>query len=399
MERDQEINFYLRNDEKVNNLVCKILFIISPIGLLMMVFSITDMFMMEPWEPLLITGILLICNVILLVMIKKKVNPQCIKYFAVMSLEIVITVAATRARIGIYSTYILAPLLSCLYFDSKFTKRISVIGYVLMIIALFLRAPEAVTISEISYTPAKWFRNFAIGYTLEYVALALAIMSLVKRTNRAQKTLYVRNQKIEEMQNKLIVSFADLIESRDDSTGQHVKRTSAYVNIILDKVKDDMNISDDEAHNISRAAPLHDIGKIRIPDAILCKPGKLTDEEFEIIKSHTVEGEKLLEKTMSELEKRDYMCTAKNMALYHHEKWNGTGYPKGLKEEEIPLSARIMAVADVFDALTSERCYKKPISVDEAFEILEKSRGSHFQPLLVDRFIDCREQIKSILKS
>lgn len=210
-----------------------------------------------------------------------------------------------------------------------------------------------------------------------------------------QQVEYINN-----MQNRIVYSFADMIESRDGTTGQHVKRTSLVVDLLTKYLKKN-NIYTDELEPedyglISLAAPLHDIGKIKVPDRILSKPGKLTDEEFDIIKTHPVVGEKIINKTMFKIEDERYLKIAREMALHHHEKWNGTGYPMGLKDRKIPISARIMAVADVFDALCSARSYKKAFTIDEAFEIIDNSSGTHFEPILVDAMHALRNELTSI---
>ena len=212
-----------------------------------------------------------------------------------------------------------------------------------------------------------------------------------------------QGQYLSDMQNQIVFSFADMIESRDGSTGLHVKRTSQVVELIAKqlRLKDTYGdkIEPFEFDVIALAAPLHDIGKIQIPDAILSKPGKLTEEEFAIIKTHPVEGEKIIRKTMSKIEDEKYLEIARDMALYHHEKWNGTGYPEGLKEDEIPVCARIMAVADVFDALCSARCYKKAFTIEEAYAIFEESRGTHFEPVLVDILQELRPELEKIYQN
>ena len=144
------------------------------------------------------------------------------------------------------------------------------------------------------------------------------------------------------------------------------------------------------------AAPLHDIGKMKVPDIILSKPGKLEPDEYEVIKTHSLEGAKIIDKIMPKIGDAEYIKYAREMALNHHEKWNGEGYPNGLKEQEIPISARIMAVADVFDALCSKRSYKKPFTIDQAYSIMEESRGIHFEPILVDVIIALRPKLEQI---
>ncbi len=147
-------------------------------------------------------------------------------------------------------------------------------------------------------------------------------------------------------------------------------------------------IDDDFINLITTAAPLHDIGKITIPDCILLKPARLTVDEFEIIKTHTTEGGKMIHQVLGDSSDKDYVSIAYDVAMFHHEKWDGSGYPMGLKGEGIPVSARIMAICDVYDALIMERCYKKPFSKDEALKIIKDGAGTHFDPILAKLFVE-----------
>ncbi|MBU5469632.1 HD domain-containing protein [Falcatimonas sp. MSJ-15] len=235
--------------------------------------------------------------------------------------------------------------------------------------------------------------DIVTGYTVSLVD----ITTHMEYSKMLENEVAEKAKKISKIQERFIVSFANMIELRDDITGQHVKRTSRYVRIIANALKK-RNIypgiiTDEFVDAICKAAPLHDIGKIAISDSILRKPGKLTEEEFEIIKTHPKVGGDMLREALKIDEADEYLTYAYEMAMYHHEKWNGTGYPEGLKGNEIPLSARIMAIADVFDALTSKRSYKDKISDDRAFEIIEQSSGSHFDPILVNVFVDIKEEI------
>lgn len=215
----------------------------------------------------------------------------------------------------------------------------------------------------------------------------------------------VRRQtaKIEKIQREIIISLANMIESRDGSTGQHVKRTSQYVEMIIGELKKrnmfSNVISESYVYNVIKAAPMHDIGKIKVPDHVLQKPGKLTDEEFEVMKQHSAEGGKIIHMIMENIEEKDYIEVAYNVATFHHEKWNGRGYPDGLVGEQIPLEARIMAVADVFDALISKRCYKDAMPLDKAFAIIEESKGEHFDPQIAQVFMELRPQIEEYLET
>ena len=144
---------------------------------------------------------------------------------------------------------------------------------------------------------------------------------------------------------------------------------------------------------------MHDVGKIVVPDKILQKPGKLTDEEFEVMKTHATEGGRIVRDVLEGVEEKEYIQIAADVATYHHEKWNGKGYPKGLTEENIPLAARIMAIADVFDALVSKRCYKEAFSFEDAMSIIEKDAGAHFDPILTRVFLNNRDKIEKIMYS
>ncbi|MER2143435.1 MAG: HD domain-containing phosphohydrolase, partial [Eubacteriales bacterium] len=199
-----------------------------------------------------------------------------------------------------------------------------------------------------------------------------------------------QNEVISRLQNGLILVLADMVESRDKCTGDHVRKTAAYAGIILRELKREGVYADQltEAYiqDVVNSAPLHDVGKIQVSDAILNKPGKLTDEEFEIMKTHTTAGAEIISRaidTVSE-ENSGYLKEAMNLAHYHHEKWNGQGYPCGLAGEDIPLSARVMAVADVFDALVSKRSYKEGFPFEKAMDIIREGSGNHFDPKVVN---------------
>ncbi|MCR5639788.1 MAG: HD domain-containing protein [Lachnospiraceae bacterium] len=207
-----------------------------------------------------------------------------------------------------------------------------------------------------------------------------------------------QSEALDQLQSGLIMVLADLVENRDSSTGDHVRKTATYVGIVLYQLRKmgyyTDQLTDQFISDVIKSAPLHDIGKIQIPDAILTKHGKLTDEEFEIMKHHTDFGAKVIEQAIESLPNSDYLKEAKNMAAYHHEKWNGKGYPEGLSGEDIPLSARVMAVADVFDALISKRCYKGPYTFEEAMKIIRKDAGSHFDPKVAEAFLAAEEEVR-----
>lgn len=209
-------------------------------------------------------------------------------------------------------------------------------------------------------------------------------------------------QRITQLQRDIIITMANLIESRDGTTGEHVKRTSAYVNLLVQKMQEKgiyaEVLTPVYVNYLEKASPLHDIGKITVPDRILQKPGALTKEEYDLIQLHAEEGGRLIQENMNRIVDKEFVEIASDMASYHHEKWGGGGYPRNLKEEEIPLSARILAIADVFDALVSERQYKKGMTLEEAFEIMEKERGKNFEPVLLDAFFELEGELKELIR-
>ena len=204
------------------------------------------------------------------------------------------------------------------------------------------------------------------------------------------------------MQDGLIITMADLVENRDSDTGAHIQKTAAYVKIIVEGLQRKgyyaEKINSKYISDVVRSAPLHDVGKINIPDRVLNKPGKLTDEEYEIIKTHTTAGRRIMEKAIDTVEGENYLKEARNMAAYHHERWDGKGYPEGLHGEAIPLSARIMAVADVFDALTSPRVYKPAFPLEQAVSMIQEGAGTQFDAKCVEVFIDSLDEVKVILR-
>ena len=230
-------------------------------------------------------------------------------------------------------------------------------------------------------------------------------LALVKESEDIVRNIAdIEEQKdtINTMQNALITVLANMVENRDKFTGNHVKNTAAYAKIILDELKKDEKykdiITDDYEYTIINSAPLHDVGKIQIPDSLLNKNGKLTDEEFKQMQNHTLAGQNIIDEAANMVKDPSYLNEAKNLAAYHHEKWNGTGYPYGLKEDEIPLSARIMAVADVFDALVSKRSYKPGFPIEKALDIIREGAGTHFDPEIAKVFLGAEEKIRKVAK-
>ena len=201
---------------------------------------------------------------------------------------------------------------------------------------------------------------------------------------------------IVEMHDNLILSMAMMVESRDNSTGGHIRRTSACVRILIDEMRKDTAFSMDDTfcRNLIKAAPMHDLGKIAVDDAVLRKPGRFTDEEFAVMKTHAAEGARIVHEILKGTDDEAFRLLAENVAHYHHERWDGSGYPDGLRGEEIPLEARIMAIADVYDALVSKRVYKERMSFEKANSIIMEGMGRHFDKRLEPYYIAARPALE-----
>ena len=201
-----------------------------------------------------------------------------------------------------------------------------------------------------------------------------------------------KTEDIVAMHDRLIVSLATMVESRDNSTGGHIKRTSEVVRMLMNEVMKDntLGLTDSFVRDIIKAAPMHDLGKIAVDDAILRKPGRFEPEEFEKMKAHAAEGARIVHEVLEGTDDQEFHQIAENVAHYHHERWDGSGYPEGLKGEDIPIEARIMAIADVYDALVSKRVYKEAMSFEKADSIIMDGMGKHFDKALEKYYIAAR---------
>ena len=242
--------------------------------------------------------------------------------------------------------------------------------------------------------------NRKVGFLIEFVDRTIErnyYNSIENYNEQLKSEVEAKTKNIMHIKDMMVLGMADMVESRDNSTGGHIKRTSAIVHIFADKLKlysKQLGVDEDFLKLVEKAAPMHDLGKIAIDDRILRKPGKFTDIEYAEMKRHTTEGARIVKNILNGVEDDAFVSIAENVAMYHHEKWNGQGYPSGCSGADIPIEARIMALADVFDALVSERCYKEAFTCEQAFSIIEESLGEHFDPLLGTIFLQCRSELE-----
>ncbi len=225
---------------------------------------------------------------------------------------------------------------------------------------------------------------------------------LERHNKHLEELVQAKVKEISDSQMATIFAIAHLAEKRDYDTGMHLERTSDLCRLLAIWLSDQPyyqeEITDDYVRRLCKTSVLHDIGKVGVPDAVLLKPGKLTVEEFETIKTHTTIGSHTLKEVEEKYPGNKFLVMGVQIARSHHEKWDGSGYPDGLARESIPLAARIMALVDVYDALRSKRPYKKAFSHQKSLEIIVKDRGNHFDPIIVDAFISLEKKFEQIYK-
>lgn len=233
-----------------------------------------------------------------------------------------------------------------------------------------------------------------------HLELKLAKEELTQQNEILELKVQERTKELILTQEVTIESLAGLAEYRDPETGGHIRRTQSYIRALAVKLKDHPKYQDffDEKtiHMLCISAPLHDIGKVGVADSILLKPGKLTPEEFEEMKKHTIYGRDAIYAAEKKLGTDSFLRHAREIAYTHHEKWDGSGYPEGIKEENIPVSGRLMALADVYDALISKRVYKPPFPHEDAVQIIGEGRARHFDPNMVDAFLEIEDNFRQI---
>lgn len=389
-----------KHELKINRIVSIIYGLLCLFPILIYIMSVLGYYNYPIVMGMVAIGATWVMGIILFLLDHFHIGTKNFKYIMVTAIQIIVFMYSSDFNIQITALYMLTPMFALLYFNPKITIYSCVIATLSMIAGVIVTSPKAGP--ELWHvSPIHYILTTGGGRLIEMIFASGIVISASSITRSLMISLQQNNDKISSIQSGLVYSFADMIESRDGTTGEHVKRTSQAVSYITQYImthpeKCRYKLSKADYELIAMAAPLHDIGKMKVPDAILSKPGKLTPEEYEIIKTHSEEGAKIIDRTMSKIEDPVYINFAREKALSHHEKWNGEGYPQKLKGEEIPISARIMAVADVFDALCSARSYKKAFTMDEAYDILRENSGTHFEPVLVDVMLNIREELETI---
>jgi len=246
---------------------------------------------------------------------------------------------------------------------------------------------------------ARGFEMGAIDFVTKPFS-APVLLNRIKTHLDIDQVIRERTAQLHRLQNNIVSVLADMVENRDKGTGGHIERTSIYIKILIEEMKERGvyldEIRDWDVEKIVSSARMHDLGKISISDIIVNKPDKLTDKEYELIKTHTIEGEMIIDEIISKTGEDEFLNSARLFAGCHHERWDGKGYPRGLKGDKIPLQGRIMAIVDVYDALVSERPYKKAFSDEEAVQIIMDNAGIHYDPKIAEVFFTVKDQFKTV---
>lgn len=388
IENEKQANYVVARVMRITFLFFTVLYLLNVIG----VFIVDQTVMTVSY---IAGSLLLFLPTILLITCKNKF--VFIKFVNICVSVAIISLLSATLTYHVVVFYAFPIAIASLYFS----KRLSVFTTVLTVIGVSIGQFSAFFLHTVQD------RNFVQLYNVivfeiiprGILVIAMGAIStvLAKRTTMLLIKLFNAEKNLKKNHKEMIIGFATLVENKDGSTGGHIKRTSTYVKLLAMELKKrglykDI-LTDEYLDNLYQAAPMHDIGKIAVPDVILQKPGKLTPDEFEVIKLHSINGGKIIKETFARMNNSSYSRVAYEVAKYHHEKWNGKGYPKGLKEDKIPLCARIMSIADVFDAVSEKRCYRDAMPLEQCFEIIRNGRGEDFEPTLVDVFLEIKDEI------
>ena len=382
---EQIIREYRKNADMRLAFVCRLM-----IGFMLLValLNITGVFTIAPL-PLYLTTVISVFNFILPTLFYNilKIHSTKIRYFI---LAIVVIQSGLQYAALSYHTIIMLvfPLImACLYNEKKYVIYTAILTMPMIVISHLAAFYLKIVPDEPLITLKGTILYGIVPRTIEIFAVVILCYTISDRIEKLVNTLASKNRELYEDQENLILAVSQIIENKSENTGQHVKRVSEYTEVLCKC----LGFNDEDSWKISLAAMMHDVGKLMIPESILEKPGKLTAEEFEIVKKHTQYGKQMLETSPVELFK-----LSTDIAYNHHEKWDGTGY-RGVKGEDTPVCARCVALADVFDALVSRRAYKEPWPPEKAYEEIVSQRGKQFDPAVVDAFVQNFDKFKDIM--
>ena len=389
IENEEQANVIVAKVMRITLLIFTFIYLLDVIGIFIVNLKImTAAFLGSAGLLLLPTLLVNIC----------KQNNSYIKYVNVLVAVVFTTLLSITLTYHVVVIYVYPIAIASLYFS----RKLNILSTALTVTGVSIGQLAAYyldTLQDDNFLTLDYVLLFGIlPRALVLIAIAAIFTMLSDRTSRLLNSLLSKEAKLNHFHKEMVMGFATLVENKDGSTGGHIKRTTTYVRLLAEELRNrgiyQEELTDEYLENLYKAAPMHDIGKIAVPDVVLQKPGRLTEEEFRIIQEHTLRGGEIIKDTFGHLENEQYTQMAYEVARHHHEKWNGKGYPDGLKRKEIPLCARIMAIADVFDAVSEKRCYRDAMPLEQCFEIIAEGSGQAFEPLLVEVFLDIREKIE-----
>ena len=436
----EEDSFFIENIVNINKRIYVILFwaLIVPVSFVALTY--VGVWYVPTLYAAMIFGYTLVMAFVCFFLNKtgKKTLQYVTMYLGLIAISGFVFLLGFKGVIVLTISWAFAPFISCLYYNRRLTRITTIINFLLTVFAYWLKSATVTLVLSGVKTPLRWFVENVPGVIIEFIFVFLVTDFLSRRTYETfrrlmsinadkdgaykrlnEKTLeqfntnkelqekneYIeklnaelntKNSSLNENQYKIIRFIVNCLANFDIFAVKHNYHASAYVAEICQKLRENGHyaeeLTDEVITRFSLAALLHDIGKIRVPQRIINKVGKYTDEEYEVMKCHPMEGRKVLEH-LPPVDEGKFNIVVKEMSLYHHEKWDGSGYPYGVAGEAIPLCARIMAAADVLDALISVRLYKEPLSVDEAMKVFESEKGKHFEPCIAEAVIALKDKI------
>lgn len=389
-----------QNEIRGNQAAANVMGITECIFLLIYILNVLGIFIVKEKAMNLafITGTILLVMPMIMNHFIDNSNPK-LKYIYVLDASLFLLVVVSILSFHVVIVYVYPVLISCLYFSRRLTWIATALTASFVTIGQFASFFNQYVVDKNFDTIRNLIVFGIIPRALVLVALACVLGTMTNSTSRLLAEQQAAMQKILTHQQDMITGFALLAENRDEVSGKHVQCVSMYTEVLARAMQKrglyPKVLTDDYIECLISSTKLHDIGRISVSDAVLQKPGKLTESEFELVKLHTTKGGEIISQTLKS-DDEDFQKMAYEVAMYHHERWNGRGYPEELRETMIPLSARIVAICDVFEAISSKRCYRDAMPLDKCFEIIRRGRGVDFDPMMVDIFLDCQEQISEI---
>jgi len=436
----EEDSFFIENIVNINKRIYIILFCALIVPVSFVALTYVGVWYVPTLYAAMIFGYTLVMAFVCFFLNKtgKKTLQYVTMYLGLIAISGFVFLLGFKGVIVLTISWAFAPFISCLYYNRRLTRITTIINFLLTVFAYWLKSATVTLVLSGVKTPMRWFVENVPGVIIEFIFVFLVTDFLSRRTYETfrrlmsinadkdgaykrlnEKTLeqfntnkelqekneYIeklnaelntKNSSLNENQYKIIRFIVNCLANFDIFAVKHNYHASTYVAEICQKLRENGHyaeeLTDEVITRFSLAALLHDIGKIRVPQRIINKVGKYTDEEYEVMKCHPMEGRKILEH-LPPVDEGKFNIVVKEMSLYHHEKWDGSGYPYGVAGEAIPLCARIMAAADVLDALISVRLYKEPLSVDEAMKVFESEKGKHFEPCIAEAVIALKDKI------